>query len=308
MADRPREIIPSAFGARNWHPMSFNPQTGLAYMPVQGVPITLMDNKDWKFNAAAPLEPHSGLGWNLGQFVNAEPPKSAPFGRLVAWDPVAQKARWTVEHVGPWNGGTLTTAGNLVFQGRSNGFLVAYRATDGQELWKSWAATGIIAAPMTYELDGVQYVTVAAGWGGAFGLAQPDPARSGLKDPGQIVTFQLGGRAASAPTATAAAAPSPASLPVIPDPGGEERVAAGEQLYATWCASCHGAEATGGGIVPDLRRSSRATFGEYTAIVLEGSRQETGMPSLEGKLDADQVAAIRSYVIERRDLLAGRKQ
>ena len=94
MVDRPREIIPSPYGARNWHPMSFSPATGLAYMPVQGMPVTLLDNKDWKFNAKSPLEPHSGLGWNLGMFANAEPPKSKLFGRLVAWDPVAQKERW----------------------------------------------------------------------------------------------------------------------------------------------------------------------------------------------------------------------
>ena len=123
--DRPREIIPSAFGARNWHSMSFNPDTGLVYMPVQGVPLTLMDNKDWKFNGERPGEPHSNMGWNLANFANVEPPTSKPFGRLMAWDPVKQKAGWTEEQISPWNGGTLTTAGNLVFQGTADGRFVA---------------------------------------------------------------------------------------------------------------------------------------------------------------------------------------
>lgn len=74
VADRPREIIPSAFGAHNWHAMSFNPTTGLAYLPAQNIPLTLMDNKDWKFNGERPGEPHSNMGWNLATFANVEPP------------------------------------------------------------------------------------------------------------------------------------------------------------------------------------------------------------------------------------------
>ena len=80
VVDRPREIIPSAYGARNSHPMSFSPRTGLVYMPVQGVPLTLIDNKNWKMAANTPGEPHGGLGWNLATYANVEPPKSKPFG------------------------------------------------------------------------------------------------------------------------------------------------------------------------------------------------------------------------------------
>ena len=104
LVDRPREIIPSPYGARNWHPMSFNPQTGLVYMPVQGVPVNLMDNKNWTFGGNTPGEPHGGLGWNLAMYANVEPPKSKPFGRLIAWDPVQQKEAWRQGHASPWNG------------------------------------------------------------------------------------------------------------------------------------------------------------------------------------------------------------
>ena len=171
-ADRPREIIPSPFGARNWQPMSYSPATGYAYMPVQGIPLTLMDNKDWSFNTHRLGEPHSNLGWNLATFANIEPPKSKPFGRLVAWDPVAQKAAWTAEYVGPWNGGTLATAGNLVFQGTADGRFIAYNATTGEKLWEKPVGTGVVAAASTYMIDGKQYVSIAVGWGGVFGIMQ----------------------------------------------------------------------------------------------------------------------------------------
>lgn len=194
--DRPREIIPSAFGARNWHSMSYNPQTGLAYMPVQNVPVTMMDNREWKFNAQNVFEPHSGLGWNLGMVLNAEPPKSQPFGRLVAWDPVKQQAAWTHEHVSPWNGGTLTTAGNLVFQGTADGRFMAFNASNGQKLWEAPTGSGVIAAPSTYLVDGKQYVSIAVGWGGVYGLAARATERLG---PGTVYTFAVGGRASHQP-------------------------------------------------------------------------------------------------------------
>jgi quinohemoprotein ethanol dehydrogenase len=117
---KPRDSIPGPYGAHNWHPMSFNPQTGLAYLPAQNIPLTLVDDKGWKLGVNAPGAPSSGLGWNTATLINAQPPESKPFGRLIAWDPVQQKEVWRQEHVSPWNGGTLTTAGNLVFQGSAD--------------------------------------------------------------------------------------------------------------------------------------------------------------------------------------------
>src|SRR6516162_3644577 len=122
--DEPYDSIPGPYGAHNWHPMSFNPQTGLVYLPAQNIPLTLVDDKSWKLGVNAPGAFSSGLGWNTATHMNAEPPKSKPFGRLIAWDPVEQKEVWRQEHVSPWNGGTLTTAGNLVFQGTADGRFV----------------------------------------------------------------------------------------------------------------------------------------------------------------------------------------
>ena len=123
-----------------------------------------------------PGAPNSAMGWNTAMYINAEPPKSKPFGRLIAWDPVQQKEAWRHEHVAPWNGGTLTTAGNLVFQGTADGRFVAYNAKTGAKLWETPTGTGVVAAPATYEVDGKQYVSIAVGWGGVYGLAIAPPS------------------------------------------------------------------------------------------------------------------------------------
>lgn len=138
--DAPYDAIPGPFGAHNWHPMSFNPDTGLVYLPAQNIPLNLADDKEWAFNEAEAGTTMAIAGWNLAKNLNVEEPESKPFGRLIAWDPVQQKEAWRVEHVSPWNGGTLTTAGNLVFQGTADGRLVAYDARDGSKLWETATA------------------------------------------------------------------------------------------------------------------------------------------------------------------------
>ena len=287
-ADRPREIIPSAFGARNWHPMSFNPQTGLVYMPVQGVPLTLMDNKDWKFNGVRPGEPHSNMGWNTGNFANVEPPKSAPFGRLIAWDPVAQKEVWRHEHVSPWNGGTLSTAGNLVFQGTADGRFVAYDAKTGAKLWETAVGTGVVAAPVSYEVDGKQYVSVAVGWGGVYGLAQRATERKG---PGTVYTFALGAKA-----------PPPAFVEyrlnalVQGVPYDAQHVGDGTALYVSNCVFCHGVPGVDrGGNIPNLGYSAQGTIANLDKYVF-GTLARNGMPDFTGKLNAAEVEKIKAFI------------
>jgi PQQ-dependent dehydrogenase (methanol/ethanol family) len=289
VADRPREIIPSPYGARNWHSMSFNPATGLAYMPVQGVPVNLLDNKDWKFNAKSPLEPHSGMGWNLGMFANAEPPKSAPFGRLVAWDPVAQKERWRVEHVSPWNGGTLTTAGNLVFQGTADGRFIAFDARDGKKLWETPVGTGVVAAPSTYTVDGKQYVSIAVGWGGVYGITARHTDRKG---PGTVYTFALGG-----------SAKAPAFVDyrlgelVQGVPYDKAHVPEGTALYVSNCVFCHGVPGVDrGGNVPNLGYSGRDVIANLDRFVFKGPFTNNGMPDFTGKLQPADVDKLKAFI------------
>jgi quinohemoprotein ethanol dehydrogenase len=299
-ADRPREIIPSAFGARNWHSMSYNPQTGLAYMPVQNVPVTMMDNREWKFNEQNVFEPHSGLGWNLGMILNAEPPKSQPFGRLVAWDPVRQRAAWTHEHVSPWNGGTLTTAGNLVFQGTADGRFMAFNAANGQKLWEAPTGSGVIAAPSTYLVDGKQYVSIAVGWGGVYGLAARATERLG---PGTVYTFAVGGKAE--PPAHVAVQLGKLVEGVPYDPN---HVQAGTALYVQNCAFCHGVPGVDrGGNIPNLGYKDAAIIANLENFVFKGPATARGMPDFTGRLSQDDVQKIKAFIQGTADAIRPKK-
>ena len=287
--DRSREIIPSVFGAHGWHSMSFNPGTGLAYVPVQSIPMTMMDDKGWKFNEARPGEPHSNLGWNLATYANLEPPKSKPFGRLVAWDPVQQKVAWTHEHGQPWNGGTLTTAGNLVFQGTADGRFMAFDARDGKQLWETPTGTGVVAAPISYLVDGKQYVSIAVGWGGMYGQYSRHTDRKG---PGTVYTFAVGGKA---------------RMPAFVDykqgalvsgvPYKTEDVPLGTALYVSNCILCHGYPGVNrGGNLPNLGYMDRAYIENLDKFVFKGPAMARGMPDFTGKLSTDDVEKIKAFI------------
>ena len=287
--DRPREIIPSPYGAHNWHPMSFNPMTGFAYLPVQNIPVNLMDNKNWKFGGNTPGEPHGGLGWNLAMYANVEPPKSKPFGRLVAWDPVNQKEAWRVEHVSPWNGGTLTTAGNLVFQGTADGRFAAYNATTGEKLWETATGTGVVAGPITYFVDGRQYVSVAVGWGGVYGVMHRATERRG---PGTVYTFAIGS-GAKAPDFVAYQ--QGALLQGVKyDPA---HVKEGTLLYVSNCVFCHGVPGVDrGGNIKNLGYSSADVISNMDKFIYRGPTMAVGMPDFTGKITPEQLEKIKAFI------------
>lgn len=286
---KPYDAIPGPYGAHNWHPMSFNPKTGLVYLPAQNVPVNLMDDKNWKFNEVGPGKPQSGTGWNTGKFFNAEPPKSKPFGRLLAWDPVAQKEVWRVEHVSPWNGGTLTTAGNVVFQGTADGRLVAYDASNGDKLWETPTGTGVIAAPSTYMVDGKQYVSVAVGWGGVYGLAARATERQG---PGTVYTFAVGGTAKM--PEFVAQRMGKLLQGVKYDPA---KVEAGTALYVANCVFCHGVPGVDrGGNIPNLGYLDASYIENLGSFVFKGPAMVRGMPDFTGKLSADDVESLKAFI------------
>ena len=223
-------------------------------------------------------------------------------GFLLAWDPVNQKERWRVPYSNIWNGGTLTTAGNLVFQGTSEGKFAAYTADKGEKVFEAAVGNGIIGSPVTYELDGVQYVSIMAGWGGAFPLAGGD-GKGAMPVGGKLLTFSLNGKQPLPEIAAKAR-----SVTLIGVTASPETVETGATLFAQWCAVCHGVGAAGGGATPDLRYSHPSTFDKYREIVLEGKYQGVGMPSLKRWLTVEEVDAIRAYVLTRRAVLAGGKQ
>jgi len=290
---------PGPSGGHNWQPMSFSPLTGLVYIPAQELP--------YPYLADAQFKPES-LGVNIGldQAATSLPqdPKARAQalaglkGYLSAWDPVRQREVWRAPHPGPWNGGVLSTAGNLVFQGTAAGEFIAYRASDGRELWSYPVQTGVIAAPMTFAVAGKQYVTVLAGWGGVFPLVAGELAfKSGrLPNRSRVLTFALDG---------AARLPAPRTEPVSFPPPPTERVdpalaARGAKEYARRCGSCHGDAAVSGGLVPDLRFSaalSNAVF--WKAVVNDGALESQGMVGFGSELDAAGQAAVRAYLIGR---------
>jgi len=288
-SDKPHDSIPGPFGAHNWHPMSFNPETGLVYLPVQNVPLNLMDDKNWTFNGNQTGEPHGGLGWNLATFANVEAPKSKPFGRLIAWDPVAQREVWRQEYVAPWNGGTLSTAGNLVFEGTADGRFLVFNAKTGEMLWQTATGTGVIAAPSTYLIDGKQYVSIAVGWGGVFGLSQRAADR---QTPGTVYTFALGGKAAMPEFVKYQLGSLVAGVKYDP-----ANVQAGTMLYVQNCVFCHGVPGVDrGGNIPNLGYMDAAVIGNLDKFVFGGAATERGMPDFTGKLGADEVEKIKAFI------------
>ncbi|MFC0243479.1 PQQ-dependent dehydrogenase, methanol/ethanol family [Rhodopseudomonas telluris] len=299
-ADKPFDAIPGPYGAHNWHPMSFNPQTGLVYLPAQGVPVNLTGEKALNQNKMEPFKFGSTTGWNVGFSLNATPPKNLPFGRLVAWDPVQQKEAWRAEYVSPWNGGTLTTAGNLVFQGTADGRFVAYNAKTGEKLWESPLGTGAVAAPATYTVDGVQYVSIAVGWGGVFGISA---RATETEAPGTVYTFAVGGNA-----------PMPAFTKyqmgnlltgVEYDP---KDVPEGTAIYVAACATCHGVPGVDrGGNVKNLGYSTTDKIANLKQIVFKGPFREKGMPDFTGKLTDADVVKIQAFIQGTADAIRPKK-
>ena len=279
-------MMPGPDGAHSWHPMAYKPKTGLVYIPAQEIGKSFTPVKDFK---------PSEIGWNLGVDVAGTPgPKK---GYLLAWDPVAQKEVWRSEHVGPWNGGIVATAGNVVIQGDATGHMNAYRADTGEKLWSIDVQSPIMAAPVSYEVNGEQYIAVLSGFGSAFSLqAGAHAAQSGnIRNISRVLAFKVGG------TATLPAAPPVQQLVLNPPPATADAatVSAGDQLFGRYCAACHGENAVGGGVVPDLRASSFLGNDFFYEIVLNGAMKDAGMAPFKAVLNQKDAAAIRAYLIKR---------
>jgi quinohemoprotein ethanol dehydrogenase len=293
--------MPGAMGAHSWTPMSFSPKTGLVYIPANEAAQPYMAAaKGWK-----PSEVGFQLGLaGEGVSMPADPAVrqgalAATTGSLIAFDPVAGKARWTVEHVGPSNGGTLATAGNLVFQGTAGGEFRAYSADKGKQLWSFPTQTGVLAAPMTYSVKGQQYVAILVGWGGVFDVAPPGfiARKSGtVRNISRMLVFKIGGKK------TLPAAPADSVLPLDPPPftGKPEQVADGAKHYAASCTFCHGDSGIAGGLNPDLRHSASLSNEKlWQDIVHGGILKGNGMVAWSKNYNPTQIENIRQYITKR---------
>ncbi len=296
--------FPSAIGAHNWHPMAYSPDTNLVYLPAQEVPFAYANDANFAGRAG---------GWNPGIdfLANGVPDDPAAFrairallkGQLIAWDPVAQREVWRVQYDGPWNGGVLATHGNLVFQGNATGQFQAFAADDGRKLWSFEAGTGIIAPPVSYSVDGQQFIAVMAGYGGAYPLSSPYVDNPRPMPNGRLLVFKLG-------------ASTPYSVTPIPNPPAVEvsgtftpaQVTRGQMLYESSCGVCHGPGGISSGVLPDLRRRASLTDADtWKSILIDGALQDRGMRSFARYLTPADAEAIRAYVAGRARLLRTRE-
>jgi quinohemoprotein ethanol dehydrogenase len=308
----PRIIFPTQAGAHNWQPMAFSPQTGLVYIPAreQGMLMSSHASYTWR-QGDYNLGSDAALGFVLDLFPpqvlaqielltaeQQEPRTIATEEVLIGWDPLARRARWRVP-VGKSDfagGGVLVTAGNLVIQGRSSGRLVVYRADTGEELAAIETGTGIMAAPVSYTIDGAQYVAVMAGFGGAVGVNYPtESAAYHRANYGRILAFKLGGGATPLPPERSAGeTPEPPTLPFF----SEQLAARGEGVFQGKCMPCHMGRGAGRrSAYPDLHRLSAETHAALDSIVLGGRLASSGMASFADVLSPDDVRAVHAYLV-----------
>jgi quinohemoprotein ethanol dehydrogenase len=287
--DQPIEPVPGPFGAHNWQSMSYSPRTGFAYIPAQYVPFMMIDDPNWTQGSPVTGQVMNGIGWNLGKLLVATPPKGKAFGRLIAWDATHQKAAWTQDYASPWNGGTLATAGNLVFQGTADGRIVAYDAMSGERLWDAPLGNGVVAAPMTYEIDGKQYVSIAVGWGGVFGESHRSTDHA---SPGAVYTFAIGGDAKFPEVARFKLGPLISGVKYDP-----KDVPEGFKLYVSNCLFCHGVPGVDkGGNIPNLGYVDADSIAKLEQAVFSKEFAELGMPDFTGKLKPEDLEKIKAFI------------
>ena len=191
-------VMPGPFGAHNWQPMAFSPQTGLVYMPAQELALAYLTTRSSSPARSASTSASTSTAAMMPDDAKSRAAALATVQRLPQGVGSGDaEGSWSVEHSGAWNGGVLSTAGNLVFQGNVGGEFVAYNASDGTKLWSFPAQTGVIAAPATYTIGDEQYVVVLAGWGGAYAISGGDASRKGgpAINRSRVLAFKLGGTA-----------------------------------------------------------------------------------------------------------------
>jgi quinohemoprotein ethanol dehydrogenase len=302
----PVDIAPTPIGGHSWHAMSYNPGTGLVYIPTIHWQNRFTD-------ADVDLENFQAEGWRIelgvGYEFGASTRDDGATGTLQAWDPVRQQQIWEIPAEGAWDAGTLTTASNLVFQGKANGHLRAFNALTGEQLWDENLGLGISAPPITYSVNGRQYLAILVGWGGAmsalggqemadYGWAYGDHTR-------RLLAFSLDGTR-TVPVSAPPRVPTPlATSDFIVDGATAE---SGELDYESICSFCHGGAAVAAGMAPDLRASGVILSADtFEQVVRGGALASRGMPPFADFSDAE-LNQMRHYIRQQAEiaLAAGR--
>ena len=307
---KPALVWPSAFGAHSWQPMSFDPQTGLVYIPATETSNVMIDL------SARPLKTLDGwfttegimaddydpghtarLYGTLPSLESLERQSPGPIkaqGVLKAWDPVRERVVWQVAGSTLWDGGVMSSGGNLVWRGDARGFMNVYAADSGRLIKSIDVGTSIMAAPITYRIKGEQVVAFMAGYGGGGGFSfDPQTAAYQYGNAGRIVALKLGG--GSVPKPPLLAADPPFQQPSA-RPESRAQVSRGEILYKRTCSRCH---VFGRGMLPDLRRMSSETRKIFYDIVLRGAYQPRGMGRFDDVLSQTDAEAIHAFLVEQ---------
>jgi len=285
---------PTGLGAHNWSPMSYSPLTGLVYFRASRASMIYRTDPEFVFR-----EGLSNTGIYRGPpteedraLLAANPPLSG--SSLIAWDPIAGAPRFEIDGFG---GGVLTTAANLLFQGRGNitGELVAFDATTGERLWSHATPNSMPSGPISYAVGGEQYVAVMGGRGFSGG----DDSLARARNPGRIFAFKLDGKA-TLPPGPGPAPPANPPAEIFPP----TMVAAGAEPYRVYCSRCHGAETHSLNIIPDLRRSAALSSAAlWKNIVIDGALEPNGMIGWSQLLSPEEAETIRAYVAAQARLL-----
>jgi PQQ-dependent dehydrogenase (methanol/ethanol family) len=303
-------IWPSPYGAHNWQPMSFSSKTGLMYIPVQNIPgyYSAQDSVVYRVDR-----------WNTGVDLNeSRDPKSwvaakasmdaLVYGELVAWDPVKKQRAWQIHHDKPSNGGILSTAGDLVFQGTWDGTFAAYDAENGTPLWQYQSDSAILAGPISFELDGEQYIAVAQGSGGTVMLTVGEELMRNSVNQNKLLVFKRGEFNQTKHLEDASHTALQPNLATILALGHKANtdpaiIKKGEVLFGQNCASCHGISAKSNHIVADLRYMSEQTHSDFIGIVLGGAFAHKGMIGFYETLDTDDAEAIHAFLDNKQQRL-----
>ncbi len=293
--ETPTWILPGNSGGHSWQPMSVDPTLGVAYTAVQDITLLYSLPDDFKETGEYEISTTSiSLGVELGpryaELVAAAPPRPEDKGYLKAFDALAGEVVWSVERDTPYNGGVLATAGGVVFQGDGNGQFAAYDTRDGNLLWQ-YDVYGGAGAPITYEIDGEQYLAVQVGGGGKHRY-----------NDGRMLAFKLGANGEiPVPSAPSVDIPEPPPLTAS-----AEQVEEGAELYYRHCVWCHGLGPVGT-VNADLRLMTAETHERYQAIVRGGLYLDKGMDAFADVVSEEEAELIRQFVISRAEAALERR-
>ncbi len=312
----PKTVYPSWAGGHSWPPMSFNPMTGLVYIPAIDAPAVWIDlahnggavkfiNSFFTANGIIPDDTYDAkaLEPNFGPVPNLKTLRTTRKVKLVrellrAWDPVAQKVVWEHETSAGrrgYDGGVMSTAGNLVFQGRGTGELWVYAADSGKVLKVIQTGSHIMAAPITYAVNGEQYVAVQVGYGGTaidMGTIPPSSAAAKYANINRIIALKLdGGDVPKPPARNDELFPKPPNAK-----GTEAQIRYGEIKFIEQCSRCH---VFGPSVTPDLRKPPLQVHDLFRDIVLNGVLASKGMERFDDVLSEADVDAIHAYLVDQ---------